>query len=163
METERGHPLKVRSREKTPPRTKKSFFSLYPNYPTETVAAIPVCTRCFFLSVSGLYDPHQSPIRIKAFQVRQAQAYRTAPGPFRAPEIRRFHTVSKCCVSQILWLSTSPVTAHGMGEPSCYSIHSPLGGSGGFQSGLVVYSNPVAGSPPHPNCLLILLHSLILI
>jgi hypothetical protein len=39
-----------------------------------------------------------------------------------------------------------------MGEPSCYNILSPLGGCSGFQSDLVVIANPIAGSPPHPNC-----------
>jgi len=42
-----------------------------------------------------------------------------------------------------------------MGEPSCYKMHSPLGGCGGVQSGLAVFTNPVAGYPPHPNCLLL--------
>jgi hypothetical protein len=32
-----------------------------------------------------------------------------------------------------------------MGEPSCYNIHSSLGGYGGVQSDLVVYANPFTG------------------
>ena len=48
------HPLKVRSREKTPPRTKKFLFSLDQYCPMEIVAAETVRALRFFLAVSGM-------------------------------------------------------------------------------------------------------------
>jgi hypothetical protein len=65
----RGHPLKGRSREKTPLPIKKMVeFFLEKKSQQRDIVFVLVCTRYFFFigSRSEYTDPHQSPIGIKA-------------------------------------------------------------------------------------------------
>jgi hypothetical protein len=123
-----GHPLKGLSREKTPLLSKKCpHFFHWPQrvHQYDIISIHPLRARFFCLvgCMSACLrpradaDPHQSPIRIKAF-VLYAQCLKHGPCPPRLYGPRKSSVPCRVQldVLQILWFLANPFVAHDIGE-----------------------------------------------
>ena len=141
------------SREKTPLRRKNApIFSIGPNACTSTISfpstrSAPASSVSLVLAQPCLRpradaDPHQSPIRIKAF-VLYAQCLKHGPCPLRLYGPRKSSVPCRVQldVLQILWFLANPFVAHDIGESGRKNDYRPrqclLCGCSSYQSSLV--------------------------
>jgi len=123
-----GSPIKgLVKRKNTSPSKKCPHFSIDPNACTSTMSfpstrSAPASSVSLVLTQpctrpSADADPHQSPIRIKAF-VLYAQCLKHGPCPLRLYGSRKSSVPCRVQldVLQILWFLTNPFVAHDIGE-----------------------------------------------
>ena len=154
--TETGSPIKglVKRKNTSPVEKMPPFFPLTPTPATSTMSFLPTRSRSAPVSSVSLVlgqpclrpradaDPHQSPIRIKAF-VLYAQCLKHGPCPPRlfGPRKSSVPCRVQLDVLQILWFLANPFVAHDIGESVRKNDYRPrqclLYGCSRYQSGLV--------------------------